>query len=382
MESKCKYFGLCGGCSCQHIDYETQVSNKRKMLAAAVSFDVNAVKIFSGEPFFYRNRMDFVFCPDGIGFREKGKWWKVVDVDRCCISNPKINELLKEVRDFFYGDSDDLVFDDFFDMKKKSGTLRYAVIRATSSGDSSISFVVNSDSSRLQNCFDVVKKFAAKTTASNIVVTYVPHNTDVSISGEYFVIKGRDMLRTKCFGRDFEFSVQGFFQNNSEMADEMHAYVHGVLKHQVSLSSANKYAMLLDLYGGVGTFGINNAGLFKKVITVESVAPCIDAAKNNIAINSLKNIEAVLMDAEALNRLPVSKPLFVVTDPPRSGMTPKTIERLKKMDPDLIIYISCNIEQLKKDIPKFREYKILDAAVFDFFPQTNHMESVVVLIRA
>jgi len=176
------------------------------------------------------------------------------------------------------------------------------------------------------------------------------------------------------------------------MAERMHEYVHKILaKHVEKDASAPaksviggknvERSMLLDLYGGVGTFGINNSDLFNKVLTVESVAPCIDAANKNIKLNSLKNVEAVLMDAEAINRLPVSHPLFVVTDPPRSGMTPKTIERLKKMEPKVIIYISCNIEQLKKDIPKFREYKIVSAAAFDFFPHTNHMESVVELRR-
>ncbi|MBU0461363.1 MAG: 23S rRNA (uracil-5-)-methyltransferase RumA, partial [Nanoarchaeota archaeon] len=75
----CPYFGKCGGCSAQHIEYEVQLDNKRKMLGQAIQYDSDDIKVFSGKEFGYRNRMDFVFHPGGIGFREKGKWQNIVD---------------------------------------------------------------------------------------------------------------------------------------------------------------------------------------------------------------------------------------------------------------------------------------------------------------
>ena len=78
-------------------------------------------------------------------------------------------------------------------------------------------------------------------------------------------------------------------------------------------------------------------------------------------------------------RLP-EKDLYVITDPPRVGMHEETIIQLRKLKPKLIIYISCNVDQLAKDLPKFKDYKIKSAAVFDLFPQTNHMESVIELV--
>jgi len=90
------------------------------------------------------------------------------------------------------------------------------------------------------------------------------------------------------------------------------------------------------------------------------------------------NADAMVLDAQYLKRLDLpSKDLYVVTDPPRSGMHPKTIEHLRKAKPKVIIYISCNVAQLKSDLPKFTDYKVKSAAVFDLFPQTRHMESVV-----
>lgn len=362
----CGYFGKCGGCSLQHADYGTQLKNKRGALAKAVMRE--DIQVFSGEPYGYRNRMDMVFHESGIGFREKGTWWKPLPIERCEISNGKLNELVGELNSFF-------AVVDAFDLKKHTGTFRYAVIR-TPSEDSSISFVLNSGSQRIAQAIERIKEFAGKTAAKNVIVTYAAPETDVSVSDEYFVVKGSDMISERLMGNLFKYSVQGFFQNNHEMAERMHEYVNSRLK-----THDCKGAHLLDLYGGVGTFGINNASLFRGVTIVESVPPCIEAAKINMEINGVKNGEAMLLDATHLKKLDLPRPLFVVTDPPRTGMHPKTIEQLNALSPKAIIYISCNIEQLGKDIPKFKGYKLKSAAMFDLFPQTPHIEAVAELVR-
>jgi len=194
------------------------------------------------------------------------------------------------------------------------------------------------------------------------------------------------MLTETLMGKTFHYSAQGFFQNNHEMAEKMHEYVNNILQLKVDnrLSTfgepGNRYAHLLDLYGGVGTFGIINSDLFKTVKTVESFEGCVDAAKANIELNGVKNTEAILLDAMQLKKLDFQSPLFVVTDPPRSGMHQKTIEQLIVLKPKLIIYISCSIQQLEKELLKFlKHYKLKSAAIFDLFPQTNHMETVVEL---
>jgi len=385
-DPKCPYFarpdrtpfgrGKCGGCATQHLEYELQLENKKKRAQQALNFD--DVKVFFGEEWFYRNRMDMIFTKNGIGFREKGSWkWKV-DVDKCVISNHRLNDLITEVRENFGGV-------DPFDTKLLTGTYRYAVIR-TPQNDSSISFVLNKDSTRCGEAVERIKDFSRKTTANNILVTYISSNTDQSIGSEYIVIKGSDMLTETLMDKAFRYSAQGFFQNNHEMAEKMHKYVHNILRLQADkrLSASGKPVAgdvhLLDLYGGVGTFGIINSDLFKTVQTVESFEGCIEAAKANIELNQVKNVEAILLDAKQLKKINLQSPLFVVTDPPRSGMHPKTILGLIERKPEVIIYISCNISQLEKELPKFlKHYKLKSVAIFDLFPQTNHMETVVEL---
>ncbi|MDO8655934.1 MAG: 23S rRNA (uracil(1939)-C(5))-methyltransferase RlmD [Nanoarchaeota archaeon] len=363
----CPYFNKCGGCTTQHIDYPLQVEQKRKALAHVIQYD--DIKIFSGNEYAYRNRMDFVFHPRGLGLRERGKWYSIVDIQNCAISDAKINQLLQEVQDYFKNP-------DSFDVRKHTGTFRYAVIRATSVGDSSISFVLNDDSSRLGEAVEKIKQFSIKTTAKNIMIAAVPSHTDVSISEDSSVIKGNEYLQEELMGKRFYFSIQGFFQNNSQMAQKMQEYVHSVLRQYPATSSAH----LLDLYGGVGTFGIINADLFAG-ITIIDMGPSIDAATKNLQENKIANGIAHNMDAMQLKKLSFPKPLFVITDPPRTGMHSKTIDQLNVLQPEVIIYISCNVAQLEKELPKLKNYSIKSAALFDLFPQTNHSEAVVELVR-
>jgi len=366
VDPLCPYFGTCGGCTSQHIAYEDQVLQKRKALESATG--TQEVRVITGNPYHYRNRMDFVFHPRGLGLRRKGEWWSIVDIERCVISNANLNTLLAEVRSSFNEV-------EAFDVKKKRGLYRYAVIR-TPQHDSSISFVLNEDASNKQEAIERIKTFAERSTAKNVLVTYVSCETDSSVSDENFVIKGDAFLTETILGKQFKYSIQGFFQNNSELLQEMHSYVQGLLK-----GYDTQHATLLDLYGGVGTFGILNASLFKKAVVVESVQSCIDACNENISLNSASNVTGICLDAMQLRKLELPSPLFVITDPPRSGMHPKTIQRLRELQPEVVIYISCNMEQLAKDLPKFPQYRVKSAALFDFFPQTPHSEAVVELVK-
>jgi tRNA/tmRNA/rRNA uracil-C5-methylase (TrmA/RlmC/RlmD family) len=309
--------------------------------------------------------MDFVVKNGKIGLRSRDNSSEVVDIDNCPIAEERINEMLTEVREFF----------------KKKELLRqnivyYIVIRTTSLGDSSISFVLNEDSSKIKEAQDIIREFSATTTAKNVLITYTTPEQDESVSEEFFAVKGSDQLQEEYLGKKFSYSVQGFFQNNTLLAVKMQEYVHQLLQKYNTKSSS-----LLDLYAGVGTFGIINADLFKEVTIVESFAPCIDTANLNLEQNEVKNAQAVVLDAKHLRKIKLNSPLYVITDPPRVGMDEKTIQQLKELKPEVIVYVSCNHQQLAKDVLKFSSYEIKSVAVFDLFPQTAHLETVVELVK-
>ena len=360
----CPYFGKCGGCAFQDVDYDHQLADKKLRLNKEIGFE--NIQVFSGKPYFYRQRMDMVFHSNGIGLRKKGSWHRIVDIKRCIISNEELNGLIQEITDFFKEV-------DFFDVKKRKGSLRYAVMR-TPPGDSSVSIVLNRESDQLTEAESVIQAFSEKTSSKNVLKTYVPFNTDRSVSEDYIVVKGQNHLKEDLLDKSFVYPVQGFFQNNHEMTERVHSFCHSLFEHYETSQSH-----LLDLYGGVGTFGLINARLFKTVTILENYEPAIKAAEKNILHNAVTNATTTLGDAKQLKTLDLPSPLFVIVDPPRSGIHPKTVKRLNEIEPELILYISCNIKQLGYDLEKLTKYKVKSAALFDLFPQTPHMEAVVEL---
>lgn len=363
---ECPLFGTCGGCTAQHIEYERQVENKLKRLSAIAGVEA---KPFTASPYSYRNRMDFVFHPAGLGLREKGNWRSVVDVERCPISSPGVNALLAEARAAFLGA-------DSFDQKRNSGTFKYAVARVgTEAGDmtpTSLTLVLNSDSSGYGAAVERIKAFSQGASASTVMVAPVSGRSDISATDDAFCVKGDGMLSAAYLGRRFLYPCQGFFQNNHAVAELMHTHVRGLL------TSWRTGGHLLDLYAGVGTFGIINSDLFSDVALVESAPASVAAAERNIAENSARNVRSFRLDASQLGRLKhLQEPLTAISDPPRSGMEPKALLQLLTLRPEKVIYISCNPERLSSDIGRFTRYEVESAALFDMFPQTNHIEAVV-----
>lgn len=354
---KCPYFGKCGGCKNQDVEYPEQLKEKKRVVEELLGEEL---EVYSGEPYNYRNRMDFVFHKEGLGFREKGKWWKIIDIERCEIAEEEINKTLLEIRQFFKGM-------DVFDLREKKGTLRYAVIRKAK--EMSVSFVVNKES-EYGAVKERIKEYADKTKVENVLITYVPHNTDVSISEEYEVIKGKDYLEQQYLGKTFEFSIQGFFQNNQKMAEKMQKYVYGLIDGGTHL---------LDLYSGVGTFGIINSDKFEKVTLLESFQGCVESAQKNIQKNKANNTQAICIPDRKIKHAEIDYADVIITDTPRCGMHPKTIKWINEHKPKKLIYVSCNPKQLSKELQVLEGFQIGKTALFDFFPHTPHMEVVVEL---
>ena len=197
----------------------------------------------------------------------------------------------------------------------------------------------------------------------------------MSISSEYEIAKGSDMLKETFLNKTFLFSIQGFFQTNSEMANKMHQYCNELIKN-----SASKEMILVDLYSGVGTFGIINADLFKEIYLIEKDPSCVDAAKKNIKENKISNARIFEMDAKEIKKMDFPENIFMIIDPPRTGLHPKALKHIKSIKPKNILYISCNPKTLKRDLNELSEcYTLKSFAFFDFFPQTEHIEVVVEL---
>jgi len=359
----CRYFGLCGGCSLQDVEYLSQVEDKRKTVSETLGHEVSDVHY--GSPFGYRTRMDFVFHGGGIGFRAKGRRNEVFDVEECPISNGGVNRLLSETREAFRDN-------DVYGPWNPEGALKYVVFRAPP-GDSSVSFVLNAKSEGRASALKSIGEYAASASAANVAAAFIPPESEQSLSLDFVTVKGSGALRESYLGRVFQYPVQGFFQNNHEVAELLHRHCNRVLA-----SHASPRADLLDLYGGVGTFGILNADLYRAVTVVDADGPSIREAARNIAVNNAVNVKAVASDVKDFD-YSGGAPTHVVVDPPRPGMHPKVVKKIAALRPGIIVYVSCNPATMKRDIDSLSGYKLDEVAFFDMFPQTPHVEAVALL---
>ncbi len=302
--------------------------------------------------------MEFLLGSSGLGLRKRGKPGEIVAVKNCPIIEDNLNQCLSEVFEFCN--------------PELKGVLRGVVIRG-SSGSTSVSFVLNKASSRLREAAEAIRSF--KGTSNSILGTYA--SGESNYSEEYFIILGADTIKAIVLGKEFTYHVQGFFQNNTALAEAMQGYCKKLLLGNNNTPGSH----LLDLYSGVGVFGVTNSAHFKAVTMVESAGLSVDCARLNIKANCVNNISVFKLDSSQIGRLKLPEGLCVITDPPRTGMDMKTINQLKRLKPRLVLYVSCNLEQLRKDIKKFKEFSVKSAALFDFFPQTLHCETVVELVR-
>jgi 23S rRNA (uracil1939-C5)-methyltransferase len=248
--------------------------------------------------------------------------------------------------------------------------------------------VLNEDSSNYSNQAELIKEYAQISKVKNIIIAKVNLNNDISTSGEYVVVKGDPTLVEIISDNKLTYHTQGFFQNNSAMAEKMVNYVHDkIFTHESNpeINISPKDSILVDLYGGVGTFGITNADLFKECHIIEIVKESTDCAKQNIIINDLKKTFVTCGDASTVKRFIGEKRkenIYLITDPPRSGMDEKTIRFILELLPKSIFYISCNPEEMAKELRRFKkDYIIKSISIFDLFPQTNHIEAIAELRR-
>ncbi|MFN3484016.1 MAG: RsmD family RNA methyltransferase [Planctomycetota bacterium] len=347
--------------------YERELEDKRLRLERLLGGF--PVLVRAGPPTGARSRMDFVFHPGGLGLRRPGTWWEVEDVVSSPLAEPRVNELLAEVREAFRGA-------DAFDPRRRAGTYRYAVLRATRE-ESSVSIVLNPESPGREAALERIRQWVPRASATHVLATFVPPHRDASVSEDYVVLKGRDRLQERLLDRTFEFPIQGFFQNNRAMAEEMLRHTRAIWEIR-----GGQDAALLDLYAGVGTFGIAAADLFREVVLVESYGPAVESAGRNALANGARNVRAVRADAaEALENLALQGPLHVLLDPPRGGTSSRLLAALRRLAPETILYVSCNPERMREDLSALEGYSLAGAALFDLFPGTPHLEALVELHR-
>jgi 23S rRNA (uracil1939-C5)-methyltransferase len=346
VEPACPYFGpgRCGGCHFQHIDYEAQAEYKQEVVIDQLARlgglrDANVQEIIgAAEPWAYRNHAQFSTTPAGqLGFLTADTH-HVVPVEECLVLDPLLDELWAAL---------DVKWPQLHRLSLRCGS---------ASGDRMAIFELNH-----YEDFDIEVDFPV----SCVILL---------ADGEAVVLMGNAYLEDHVAGRDYRISAGSFFQVNTAGAEALVALVHQTLAPTSSDT-------LLDLYCGVGLFGLSLADHVGRVIGVEAdPSAAADFKHNARGLDQVELIEGKTQSV--LPRIEEQVDLLLL-DPPRSGAGQGTIHQIARLKPRRIVYVSCDPASLARDARHLAESGFLLQKVqpVDLFPQTYHVESVALFAR-
>lgn len=399
----CIHFGLCGGCSWQHIQYETQLRYKQQQVVDNLERigDLTLPEISpifpSEKTRYYRNKLDFTFTAQrwltndeiarvkagemedepALGYHIPRKYDKVFDVNQCHLQPDPSNAIRLAAKDEAQRHNIP-----FFDLRKQIGFLRTLTIRTANTGEVMIILQVTYDKMEwIEQILRRLERDFPQITSFQYVINGKKndsfHDLDIiTWKGNPYITEV--MPRPDGSG-DLQFRVgpKSFYQTNSGQAYHLYRFA-------AEMAQIRPHELVFDLYTGTGTIANFVATQARKVIGLEYVAEAIEDAKVNSKINNITNTEFYagdikdLLDEEFLSRH--GHPDVVITDPPRAGMHEDVCRMLLKALPARIVYVSCNAATQARDLKILSEhYDIRAVQPVDMFPHTTHVENIVSL---
>lgn len=392
---QCEHFGVCGGCKWQNMAYEHQLSYKQKEatnnLIRIGHLDLPEVTPILGskKQYFYRNKMEFSFSDsrwltqeeiasdkdlgdkNALGFHIPGMWDKILDIKKCHLQAGPSNAIRLAIKDFAIANNLE-----FFNTRNQTGFLRTLMIRTSTTGELMVLIqFFKEDKSKRELLLEFLKLEFPEITSLLYVINSKANDT--IYDQEVICYHGRDHIFEEMEGLQFKINAKSFYQTNSEQAYELYKITR-------DFASLTGKEIVYDLYTGTGTIAQFVAKKAKKVIGVEAVPDAIAAANENSDRNKIKNTEFYVGDmAKVFDEAFISKhgkPNVVITDPPRDGMHKKVVQQLLNLEAPRIVYVSCNSATQARDLAILDvKYKVVKSQAVDMFPQTHHVENVVLL---
>jgi 23S rRNA (uracil1939-C5)-methyltransferase len=416
VQPRCKYFGVCGGCKWQHVEYSAQLAFKQQQVKDAFEHlggfsDLSILPILGSENiYFYRGKMEYSFAekqwltaapakletetlsnnaegeynpishlpsPIYLGLHVPQRFDKVLDLDECHLQSEVSNRVLNITRRFAREKKLTI-----YDSRTESGILRFLVIRESKHTKEVMVNLVS-----FNNLPDLMREYSAalKTEVpevTTIVNTINSKKAQIAFGQAEHTYLGSGVIHEQMGSHQFDVSASSFFQTNVLQAEKLYQ----VAKEFGEFKPTD---VVYDLYSGTGSISIYISDAVKHVIGIESVESAIEDADRNAKENGITNCSFVLgdlkdrltKDTEWMSSHP--KPDVMVIDPPRSGMHPKVVEEILNIAPERIVYVSCNPATQARDVKTLCEskYRLVKMQPVDMFPHTYHIENVVLLRR-
>ena len=386
------------------LPYDQQLAQKtarvKELLQDFWSGDIPVTP--TDEPFYFRNKVELGFCHQPVwkepfdkkvkrdktvplefeqtlGFKLKGRWDRAVDIQQCVLFDEHLIPLLQAVR--AWAKAENL---SYYDHRRHTGVLRHLMLRTGKNTGEAIAVLFVTDDVPEKSFVSAVESVWPQ---ANIMLAVNTSLADTAAPESLRVLKGKDFVREKIIlsapdgAQEREvvskLSPQSFCQPSALTAQKMYSRVRALVK-EISPK------IIYDLYGGAGSFSLSCADLCEKSLCVESVAPAVYNGIENAKLNGVQNVQFFCAKVEDfVKQQPIEKKdALIILDPPRSGMHPKAAKAVAESGVEKVLYISCNPVTLAADLKILSQhYDVTAAETFDFFPHTDHIETLVQLKR-
>lgn len=384
VEPPCDVYGQCGGCQLQHMSYDMQLEMKHNLVKNAMSKiahmkDVTIHPTIGMEdPWRYRNNVQIpVSEKDGeliTGFYQPRSHRIIDNMETCVIQDEAGDRAVEAVRRIA-----NRLGIEAYDERTHQGVLRHIMIRTAQATDEAmIVLITNTKKLPHQDALinELTKTFPHVT---SIMQNINEKKTNVIFGEQTKILWGEKYIYDKIGDLTFAISARSFYQVNPVQTDVLY-------EKTLEYANIKEDDIVIDAFCGIGTISLFLAKEAKKVYGVEIVPEAISDAKKNAKLNQITNAEFVVGAAEKIMPWWTAqglKPNVIVVDPPRKGCDEALLQAMIDMQPDRIVYVSCNPSTLARDLRVLADggYEAKEIQPVDMFAQTSHVESVAVLTR-
>ena len=388
VEPVCPVARQCGGCQIQQMSYDAQLDFKRKLVEGNLRRiggfpDINVLPVIGmDEPYHYRNKAQYPVGRDKdgnvvIGFYA-GRTHCIIDNQDCAIGARENVKILTAIRDYINENKVSV-----YDENTGKGAVRHILIRkGFHTGQVMVCIVVNGESLPQED------KLVAKLTGLelweneggniySVMININRENTNVILGDRCRTLWGKDYIEDSINGITFQISPLSFYQVNPVQTEKLYGKA-------LEFAGLTGNEVVWDMYCGIGTISLIMATRAKKVYGVEIVPAAIENAKNNASINGLDNAEFYVGKSEEIAPKLAEQgavPDVIVVDPPRKGCDEALLDTIVKMQPERVVYVSCDSATLARDLKYLaaRGYEVKTVQPVDQFCHTVHCETVVKL---
>ncbi|MGD9782698.1 MAG: 23S rRNA (uracil(1939)-C(5))-methyltransferase RlmD [Kiritimatiellia bacterium] len=380
IPSDCPWTGDCGGCTFRHCAYPAQLRFKKEVLVESLFGIPGAQELVrdvvpAEQTQDYRNKMVFSFgaTMEGelrLGLHRRGSFMHIIPADQCRLQSEGSREIVRRVLAL----AKQMNVPAFHEIKKTPGLRTLTIREARGTNQRMVELVATTEYPGLAEHL---------LAALDDLVDVLYFSIDANIYGsprpeKRTILKGAGTIEEILNGLHFRIGPDTFFQSNTAQAEKLFTRVRELA------TLHGRPAVALDLFAGTGPIALHLAAVADRVVAVESWEPSVLAARENVALNDVQNVD--LLAADVNEARPPGMPEnvdLVVVDPPRPGLSPDAIAWIAKLAPETILYVSCNPSTLARDLKIFLQspYRLEAIEPFDLFPHTFHVETLALLRR-